>query len=172
MAGFWQQLFQGGPFYIRLSAKTLSIRDVAQKRSVEMLPLAAIDHRQSPSKVLAVGHDAKNLTLTEGQVLVNPFDHPRSILADFTVAEKLLMHGIRQLASSALLRPSPLVIIHPLEHLEGGLTPVEVRALMELATSAGARSAAVWTGPELVDTQITGHLYPGDHWLPEQPSWA
>jgi rod shape-determining protein MreB len=93
-------------------------------------------------------------------------------LADFTVAEKLLQHAVHQLATNALLRPSPRMILHPLEKTEGGLTQVEVRAWQELAAGAGARSAAVWIGADLSDADILEHRYPGEAWLPEPPKWA
>ena len=47
------------------------------------------------------------------------------------------------------LRPSPTVIIHPMEKLEGGLTMIEDRAFRELALSAGAREAVLYLGEPL-----------------------
>lgn len=44
-----------------------------------------------------------------------PFSHPRALLADFTVAEKLLKQAVRGVASSGVLRFAPQLVIHPLE---------------------------------------------------------
>ena len=82
---------------------------------------------------------------------VNPFDHPRSILADFTVAEKLICHGLRSMLGGFITCTPAMGIIHPLERIEGGLTTVEERALRELGLGAGFRHCRVHAGsPVLV----------------------
>jgi len=46
--------------------------------------------------------------------------------------------------------PSPVLILHPQQQPDGGLTQLTVRALRELAVGAGAREASVWVvGGEL-----------------------
>lgn len=45
--------------------------------------------------------------------------------------------------------PSPRVIIHPMEKLEGGLTEIEEKAFRELCIGAGSRLAVVYIGDEL-----------------------
>ncbi|MBK5969410.1 Rod shape-determining protein MreB [Thiorhodovibrio litoralis] len=172
MPGFLSTWLQTGPFYVTISANRLAVRDIVQGKTVELQPLVCIDRRQKPERILAVGEAAQQANRAEGCEIVNPFAHPRTLLADFTVAEKLLQHAVHQLATNALLRPSPLMILHPLEKTEGGLTQVEVRAWQELAAGAGARSAAVWVGGELSDADILDCRYPGDAWLPEPPKWA
>jgi rod shape-determining protein MreB len=83
-----------------------------------------------------------------------PFSSKCLIVADFIPAEKLLKKTLGKLLGKGWFKPSPRVLIHPLEMVEGGLSPVEERILMELAIGAGARNAKVWVGDELLDQQV------------------
>ena len=63
----------------------------------------------------------------------------------------LLCDNLRhQLATNALLRPSPLMILHPLEKTEGGLTQVEVRAWQE-SVRKDSCDAGHWMNPFVAD---------------------
>lgn len=168
-----QKTAAGGYFYIRVKPDLLSVRDTGQKKSVEDRPVVAVSEGEKPG-IIAIGANAESEAARQNQPyrLINPFDHPRTIIADFTVAEKLLQFFFRQLAHSKIFRPSPIVILHPLDKTEGGLTQIEVRALQELGAGAGARETHIWTGKELSDTEIESNRYPGNHWLPEPPRWA
>lgn len=69
------------------------------------------------------------------------YDHPRSILNHFDIAEAefkqlLTMHSL------SWYDKQRLVLLEIPEHFEGGLTLIEVRALRELAYNAGAHQ--VW----------------------------
>lgn len=54
----------------------------------------------------------------------------------------------------------PIVVMHPLTMLEGGLTQIEIRAFAELASMAGASRAYVWQGPSLTTEQLRKHSFP------------
>ena len=69
-------------------------------------------------------------------------------MADFQVAEKMLQFAFRE-EHKSFFTPSPRVIIHPMEKLEGGLTEIEVKAFRELCIGAGARQVVVYMGDEL-----------------------
>ena len=81
-----------------------------------------------------------------------PFSHERTLLANFTNADRLMKKGLAQLRTFL----TPVVVVHPLERLEGGLTEIEERAYQELAVGAGAARAIVWTGHELSDAEVAG----------------
>jgi len=151
----------------------LSVRDISEKEEIEDIPLMAVSKGNNRS-VLAIGAAAKEEALSSKNEfeLLNGFDHPRTIISDFTIAEKTLQHFFHKLSKNKLLRPSPIVVMHVLEKLDGGLTQVEVRALKELAIGAGARESYVWTGRELMDYEFESNKYPGNYWLPEEPKWA
>lgn len=79
-----------------------------------------------------------------------PFSHARMLLANFTNADALMKKGLGDLKGLT----APVVVVHPLETLEGGLTEIEERAFQELAVGAGAGRALVWVGAELSDAQV------------------
>lgn len=85
----------------------------------------------------AIGNDAYNLRLDKGFELSNPFSHPRILVSSFIKAEKILKRGINEVHKSKLLAPSPIVIMNPMEKLEGGVT------------GAGAGEAHIHVGNEL-----------------------
>ena len=67
----------------------------------------------------------------------------------YSKSKKLLQYIIHSLSKQKFLLISPLIVIHPMEKLEGGLTQIEFRAFKELALGAGSREAVVYQGPEL-----------------------
>lgn len=136
--------------YLRLQADLLRALHVESGNTLSEPPLLALRHAAKGQRVqLAVGNAALALDGQPGVELVNGFRHPRSLLADFAVAEMTLQLLLKRVQPPALLRPAPTVILQPLEQLEGGLTQVEIRALVELLRGAGARQVYLWTGEEL-----------------------
>jgi len=171
-------LVSGGPLYVRIRSRLLSVRDISSKKAVEAAPLMAISKGEGRS-ILAIGAAAAAEAAKSNveYEIVNGFDHPRSIISDFTVAEKTLQYLFHKVAGMSvtkkvIIRSSPIVVLHVLDKIDGGLTQVEIRALLELATGAGAREAYIWTGRELMDYDFESKRFPGNHWLPEQPRWA
>ena len=150
-----RRLLHAGPVYVRVRAGELWVRHVTAGREWRDEPLVAIG-KSGGAKILAVGAEARRVAMhAPGEVvLANGFEHPRSLLADFTVAEKTLQHALREVFRGAWMRPAPILVVHPLERLEGGLTQVERRAWAELGTAAGARLVAIWVGRELADSEV------------------
>jgi rod shape-determining protein MreB len=150
--------------YIRVKPEHLSVLHVQSDKEFKDVPIIAIENTNRKSLILAVGHEANTKTGLPNVTVVNGFKHPRTLLADFAVAERTLKHFIKKAVPN--FTPSPVVIIHPLDMLEGGLTQIEIRAFAELCSMAGARKVYVWTGPELnkeelqrLDfTRVGGHL--------------
>jgi rod shape-determining protein MreB and related proteins len=81
--------------------------------------------------------------------VLNPFQHPRVLFADFVIGEELLKRIIHEISGERLMAPAPAVVVHAMEKTEGGLTMIEHRAFMEFAAGAGARHTEVYEGPEL-----------------------
>ena len=144
----------GTTLYVQIWKNRIKVTDINTRKVFDEVPLLAIDKSDEKKHiVVAIGNSAKSKT-SDSINVVNPFDHPRSLLSDFTVAEKILQHIFRELLNKKLLSPAPLVIIQPMEMLEGGLTMIESRAFRELAYSAGARDAFPYTGKELTAKEI------------------
>lgn len=94
---------------------------------------------------MAVGSLAAEAALQNpGKIrVVNGYEHSRTIISDFTAAEKVLQSALRSVSGRKLFQPAPILIMHPLQQIEGGLTGIEARALLELAAGAGARRVCV-----------------------------
>lgn len=146
--------------YIKLRAQQLSALNAKSGQVLDEPPLLAIQALGGKRKVLAAGHAARRLLGQPGVELVNGFDHPRSLLADFTLAESTLRLFFRQLAPQTFSSAAPVLVLHPLEHLEGGLTQVEIRGLHELGRSAGARKVHLWVGRELSREELLARQFP------------
>jgi len=83
-----------------------------------------------------------------------PFTTTRLLVGEFAIAEKYLKDGIKKLHEGRWFAASPVIVIQPLEMIEGGLSQVEERVLRELAAGAGARKVFVWVGHELSDQEV------------------
>jgi rod shape-determining protein MreB and related proteins len=85
------------------------------------------------------------------------FSTPRLLIGQFTLAQELL----RRVVAGALgWWPFRLrrFVMHPLERIEGGLSQIEERVLLELAAAAGSRRTVVWIGESLSDADVRAIL--------------
>jgi rod shape-determining protein MreB len=87
---------------------------------------------------------------------VGEFSHPRMLIGKFQEAENLLKHALKSTYPSKFIKPSLVLIIHPKEILEGGISEIEERVLMELGLGAGARQVKIWQGHDLSTDEIRG----------------
>jgi len=143
IAGF----LSGGPFYVRINRERIAARDVGTGNTLECKAILGLD---GSDRVVSVGDPVSPSAVRT----VNPFEHPRILVADYVVAEKILQHVFKILSRNRWLAPSPVVLIHPDVELAGGLTQIETRALRELAEGAGARKVAIHYGRLLTDQEI------------------
>lgn len=150
-------------FYIRFSGERLRVDAMGLSPGFDDLAVVAIGKdARGVARVTAIGRDAERLRNEPGTLLVRPFANPRTVLDDYTVASKLLCHAIRQCLLPhgwTAMRPTVRVLLHPLREFPGDLTQVEMRALLELAHSAGARIAAVHQGRELLPQEVEAYRF-------------
>ena len=146
--------------YLRLQADRLRILHLESGKTLDEPPLLALRLDKGRQVPLAVGHEALALQGQAGVELANGFRHPRTLLADFTVAAQTLRLLLKRVQPPALLRPAPTVVLQPLEQLDGGLTQVEIRALIELLRSVGARKVYLWIGAELERSELEHLQFP------------
>lgn len=107
------------------------------------------------------GHANLIASMSAGKVILNGFDHPRSIISNFEIAEKTLQLFIEKVnAPKKKFFFVPTLIIHPLEKLEGGLTQVEVRAFEDMGYRAKANKVFVWYGRDLKDEEVVSLKFP------------
>lgn len=93
------------------------------------------------------------------------FEHPRIVISDFVCASKLFQYGLHQLTRFKWISPSPVLIIHSVMELAGGLSEIENRALLELEESAGARKTLIHCGKTLSDQEVVALSQGGSRWL-------
>jgi rod shape-determining protein MreB len=144
--------------YIQVSAHRLTLRNVKTGESVTTSPEIALAKGRKP-KVVAVGPKARKQESRNVQVL-NPFAHPRTLLADFGAAELLLRTLLPQVRGGGSLFGGPRVVMHLQDDPAGGFTQLEIRGFQELAMGAGAAQAIVWHGPNLTDEQLQSGQFP------------
>ena len=140
-------LFASGPYYLKINRDRISIRDVATGHSIQIRTVLGLDDSKN---VVSVGDPVS----PDATIQLNPFQHPRVLVCDYTVAEKIFIHAFREMSGGAFFRPAVVAVIHPDLDLAGGLTPLEDRALRELAESAGARKTLVHYGAALSDDEV------------------
>jgi rod shape-determining protein MreB len=139
----------GSLYYVQIWEKKLKITESPSGRIVEEVPFVAVRTEEDGKKVIeAVGNNAK-LAVGPNVSVLNSFSHPRVLFSDFTVGEKLLAYFFKEMNEGKFFALSPVVIIHPMEKTEGGLTGIECRAFQELAEGAGAREAFIHEGAEI-----------------------
>ncbi|WP_043310143.1 rod shape-determining protein [Pseudomonas sp. ML96] len=146
--------------YLKLSSQSISGLLLPSGKAFDEPPVLALQTLKGKREAIAVGHAAAKLQGQPQVEILNGFDHPRSLLADFAVAEKTLQLLVRQIAGKTFLKPE--VVLHPLEHLEGGLTQMERRGLYELCRGAGANKVHLWTGRELTAEELRSRQFPTD----------
>jgi len=83
-----------------------------------------------------------------------PFTTTRLLVGQFQEAASLLRKVIQESGNGGLFQVSPVVVIHPVEMVEGGLSEVEERVFRELALSCGARCVFVYVGAPLTDPEV------------------
>lgn len=140
-------------YYVQVWEERLRVVDVKRRTLFDEPPQLALS-TTGPKMIVAAGHQAKAAAAAGGVRVINPFSHPRQLLADFANAEKLLQYAFKQLSRGRWLPSSPRVIIQPMAKLDGGLTQIEQRAWHELALGAGAMDVVLYTGPELDPARI------------------
>lgn len=142
--------------YVKLSPDTITVRDVYAGYEIVEQPLVAI-MRESKNKIVGIGNEATLMAAGHTVDFFNPFKHPRALLSDFTTAEILMKYCVTKVLRNYhmwMLRPAPIIVLHPMIDPEGGFTQIEVRAMRELAVGAGGRKIFIWQGRELDNGEL------------------
>ncbi|MES2296078.1 MAG: rod shape-determining protein [Pseudomonadota bacterium] len=140
--------------YVKVSPQRLTVRNVKTGTEIAEVPEVAIGSSGNKKVILAVGTEAREAAAARPAELVNPFDHPRTLLGDFTVGEQLLKAFLRRLPGKSWFAPAPRIVMHPMGTPAGGFTQVERRAFREMALGAGAADVVLWIGRELSDQEV------------------
>ena len=93
-------------------------------------------------------NDRKEIELTA----TSSFSTERLLIGNFTVAQTLITKGIKIVMGKKFF--APLILMHPIEKIDGGLSQVEERVLKDLAIMTGAQKVILWVGNELNDEDV------------------
>ena len=126
--------------------RVINIRTGSEFDETALLALEAVGKIKA---VVAIGKDAQQLVASDSLEICRPFAHPRTLIGDFYTAEALLKAALASVFPTKIFRALPKVVIHPMENMEGGLTNIEARALLECGLGAGAMEVVVYVGEAL-----------------------
>lgn len=146
---FIQSLFSQD-LYIQVWETRLKVSSIGSAEVYDEEPLMALkNNAKNQPVVVAIGNKVKTLNSSESDETINPFKHPRLLVNDFVIAEKIIRHAVRELHKAKWIAPSPRVIFQPMEKIEGGVTGLEDRIYRELCLGAGAREVLLHIGEPL-----------------------
>lgn len=136
-------LFSKPRVYIRVTRDRITARNLnTQAEFSDEAMIAFTTDARGQKRVLAVGATAREAQDYQGAEIIWPFKHPRLAVSDFDAGAALVQHALLKVRRkmSAFL---PIVIMHWADKLEGGLHPIEARALEEMAQAAGATQVII-----------------------------
>ena len=161
MIDFLISIFFNHTVYIKISSSKLLAWYVEKNRIIEESPLLAIQKgKNGKNRVVGFGKEATIAKSKDpGAITVhNAFSHPRTFVSDFEVAEATLRQLIYMVVQRRII-VRPIVVLHLLEKLEGGITQIEYRGLMELGESIGGRKVYIWTGATLAENDLLNKTF-------------
>lgn len=145
--------------YVQLTPERLTLSNPKTGESISEVPEIAFSGTPKP-KIVAVGKEAQRHAKEPNVTISNPFAHPRTLISDFTLAEQVVKAFLSRIQTKQLLTIPPHIVLHPLEEPLGGWTQIEVRALLELGYSAGAKKVTLWQGVKLSDHELLAGTFP------------
>ena len=81
-----------------------------------------------------------------------PFTTNRLLIGSFYAGAEAIREATRKTMYGGL--PPIGMVLHPLEMVEGGLSEVEERVLLEVAANAGSKKSTVHIGRDLSDEEV------------------
>lgn len=155
MIDYLFNIFFKSTVYIRFSSSLIHVRLVEKNRTIEEKPLIAISRKNGKYRVAGVGKEADIVKSKDPSSVTihNAFNHPRTFVSNIDVAEATLRQFV-YLVIQRKVMVRPLIILHPLEKIDGGITHIELKGLLDLGLSIGGRKVYVWTGRNLKDIEL------------------
>ena len=86
------------------------------------------------------------------------FSNQRLLVANFSAASQALKIALAELKPRRWLTLPASLLIQPLERIEGGLSEIEERCLLELGVSSGMRRVTLHIGERLDDGAARARL--------------
>lgn len=156
------KIFFKSTVYVQFSASYIKLKHVEKGKIIEDKPIIALKNKKNGKKtIVAFGKAAETARLSSPEhiALYNAFDHPRTFISNFEIAQATLRAFCCELFQRKVLL-GPVIVFHPLEKIDGGITQIEHRGLIELGETTGAREAYVWVGRDLSDNELLSLNFP------------
>lgn len=141
MFSFLERIFNSNAIGIDLGTANSLVFVPGKGIVLEEPSIVAIDSKNN--KVLAVGTEAKEMVgkTPEHIKAVRPLKD--GVITDFEIAQIMISSFIKKTIGKGILKPKPKVVIG----VPSGITPVEERAVIDAAKSAGAREVYLIAEP-------------------------
>ncbi len=141
MFNIFEKVFSANAIGIDLGTANSIIFIPGRGIALEEPSIVAIDSKKN--KVLAVGTEAKEMVgkTPEHIKAVRPLKD--GVITDFEITQIMIASFIRKTLGKGILKPKPKVVIG----VPSGITPVEERAVIDAAKSAGAREVYLIAEP-------------------------
>lgn len=140
--------------YIQLWRERIKVTNLMTDKAYDQASFVHITTLPSGKKKMTSIGDSARVSQSPDTFSFNPLGHPRSLLSDFHVLEEMLKQILAQIRPPRLSFKRLVAIIHPMEHIEGGLTAIEERGLKEVALGAGAHDVFIYTGDPVSPQQL------------------
>jgi rod shape-determining protein MreB len=140
-------LLSGGPYYVRFTKTRLSMHDVSSGNMFEIGARIGLDQN---SRIVSVG----DVVSAEAFRTIEPFNHPRVVIADFACAVIVLRYSLQSVSRLKWIVPAPILVLQPEMDLVAGISEIESRALLKIGESVGARRTFVHYGGLLTDRDV------------------
>ncbi len=89
---------------------------------------------------------------------VKPFSSERLLIAEFETAEDFMNELILKLKKGNRVKRDNVILFHPIDFIEGGLSEVEKRIFLEVAERLKGKIVKIWVGEELTNKQVISKL--------------
>jgi rod shape-determining protein MreB and related proteins len=106
--------------------------------------------------LLLSGETRRKRFASQAMSLCSGFNHPRVVLGNFEDTQNVLEQFVLRAFGGKRTLLAYRMLIHPFPPMEGGLSDLEERGLMELGRQIGAREVVACQHPqELSDNDLT-----------------
>jgi acetyl esterase/lipase len=136
---------------VELHSSRIRVRDISTRTMFEFEPILSIDGSQ---RVVAVG---RPIPATAVKTYA-PFASPLALSEEPRIAQLILAFAYSRLGSVPWLKPAPRIVLFIGGDYANGVQRMNDKTLVELSTSAGARTTVIHRGGPVSDVEAIGML--------------
>ena len=141
--------FVSPKLYFNLDKNYIYVKQIGTNNTLETKTHVHID--TASNKIVAIGEE--NIKEQDDLIIKDGFGHERVLIGEFDIAEQVLKFIIRKILRYQLFI-RPIAVVHIKRKLEGGITQVEKRSVVDSFESAGAREVILWEGDDFSEREL------------------